>query len=95
VKVRWTSRAENDRAEIMDYIAEDNVRAAIAMDELFDATAARLAEFPMLGQPGRVVGTRELVPHESYPLVYEVNKTDDTVWVLALVHTARRWPPAQ
>jgi addiction module RelE/StbE family toxin len=94
MRVRWTSQAEQDRADIMGYIAEDNVRAAIAMDELFGATAARLAEFPMLGKPGQVAGTRELVPHESYRLVYEINN-DDTVWVLALVHTARRWPPAR
>ena len=36
-------------------------------------------------------GTRELVAHESYRLVYEIDGS--TVWVLALVHTARRWPP--
>jgi plasmid stabilization system protein ParE len=35
-------------------------------------------------------GTRELIPHESYRLVYEVE--GDTVWILALVHTARMWP---
>ena len=38
-------------------------------------------------------GTRELIPHESYRLVYEIEGT--TVWVLALVHTARQWPPAR
>jgi hypothetical protein len=36
-------------------------------------------------------GTRELVPHESYLLVYEV-VIQETVWILALVHTARQWP---
>jgi toxin ParE1/3/4 len=45
----------------------------------------------MLGHIGRVPGTRELIPHESYRLVYEVEA--DTVWILALVHTARQWPP--
>ena len=34
---------------------------------------------------------RELIPHESYRLVYEIER--ETVWVLALVHTARQWPP--
>ena len=28
--------------------------------------------------------------HESYRMIYEVQ--DDTVWILALVHTARLWP---
>ena len=60
------------------------------MDKLFSATAAKLAEHPRLGKPGQVPGTRELIPHESYRLVYEID--NDTVWVLALVHTARLWP---
>jgi toxin ParE1/3/4 len=61
------------------------------MDELFAEAAARLAEYPMLGKPGKISGTRELIPHESYRLVYEID--GDVVWMLALVHTARRWPP--
>ncbi len=36
---------------------------------------------------------RELIPHESYRLVYEID--DDAVWMLALIHTARQWPPMQ
>jgi addiction module RelE/StbE family toxin len=61
------------------------------MDTIFSETAAKLADHPLLGKPGQVPGTRELIPHESYRLVYEVE--GDTVWVLALVHTARLWPP--
>lgn len=95
MKVRWTSQAEQDRADIMAYIAADNVRAAIAMDELFGAAAGRLADFPLLGKPGQIAGTRELIAHESYRLVYEVNEAEETVWVLTLVHTARQWPPTR
>lgn len=76
-----------------DYIAADNPRAASRMDELFSDAAAQLAAHPMLGRPGKIPGTRELVPHESYRLVYEIE--GETVWILTLVHTARRWPPAR
>jgi len=38
----------------MTYIAADNVRAAVAMDELFGSAAARLADFPRLGKTGMV-----------------------------------------
>jgi addiction module RelE/StbE family toxin len=93
VKVVWTPEALQDRIDVWDYIAADNPRAAARMDELFSAAAARLTEHPKLGRPGRIQGTRELIPHESYRLVYEVS--DDTVWMLALVHTARQWPPAR
>lgn len=92
MKVQWTSNAEQDRLDAWAYVMADNPRAAVAMDELFGAAAARLASFPWLGKPGLVAGTHELIPHESYRLVYEVDESADTVWVLALIHTARRWP---
>lgn len=91
MKVFWASAAEQDRADIMDYIGQDNPLAAIRMDGLFEQAAARLAEHPHLGKAGMIAGTRELMAHESYRLVYEVQ--GDAVWVLALVHTARLWPP--
>ena len=93
MKVFWASAAEKDRADIIDYISQDNPLAAIRMDELFAEAAGRLAERPHLGKTGLIPGTRELIPHESYRLVYEVQ--DNTVWILALVHTARMWPPRQ
>ena len=61
------------------------------MDQLFSDAAARLGEQPKLGRKGSIIGTRELIPHESYRLVYEIE--EETVWILALVHTARQWPP--
>jgi toxin ParE1/3/4 len=93
VKVYWTPEAEQDRADIWDHIATDNPRAAARMDILFSRSAARLAEHPMIGKAGKIRGTRELIPHPSYRLVYEVG--EDAVWVLALVHTARLWPPVR
>lgn len=93
MRVFWTLSAEQDRADIVDFIAQDNPLAAIRMDELFGAAVDRLAEHPLMGRPGQVPGTRELIPHESYRLVYEAQA--DTVWILALVHTARPWPPTR
>lgn len=90
MRVIWASAAEQDRADIIDYISQDNPLAAIRMDELFAETAGRLAKHPHLGKAGLISGTRELIPHESYRLVYEVQ--DNTVWILALMHTARMWP---
>jgi toxin ParE1/3/4 len=90
MRLRWTPEAEQDRCEIWDYIANENPRAAARMDELFAIAAARLADFSNLGHVGEIPGTRELIPHESYRLVYEID--GDTLWILALVHTSRRWP---
>lgn len=93
MRVLWTLAAEQDRADIVDYIAQDNPLAAIRIDELFEAAVGRLAEHPLMGPPGKVPGTRELIPHENYRLVYEVQA--DTVWILSLVHVARLWPPTR
>lgn len=77
----------------MGLYCPDNPPAAVRMDELFSNVAARLAAHPKLGKVGKISGTRELIPHESYRLVYEIE--GETVWVLALVHTARLWPPVR
>lgn len=91
MRVLWSPEAIADRLAIWDYLAERNAQAAVRMDALFSGAAERLSRFPEQGRPGIVIGTRELFPHEHYRLVYELE--GDTVWVLALVHTARLWPP--
>lgn len=91
MRVVWSLEAEADRAHIFDFIATQNPSAAVHMDSLFSEAAARLSDNPGLGRTGRVAGTRELIPHQSYCLVYEIEQ--NAVWILALVHTARQWPP--
>ncbi|MEN2989687.1 type II toxin-antitoxin system RelE/ParE family toxin [Tistrella sp. BH-R2-4] len=95
MKPRWIAPARQDRANIIDTIAAENPGAALKMDDLFSDVAKRLSVFPNLGRVGRIPGTRELLPHESYRLVYEVDDAADTVWVIALMHTARQWPPVR
>lgn len=93
MKVRWTAVARQDRANIVDYVGVENPRAALRLDQLFSDAAARFADFPLPEPRGNVPGTRELIPHESYRWVYEVDEAAQIVWVMALVHTARQWPP--
>lgn len=93
MKVVWTPEAERDRAAIWDYLEARDADVALRMDQLFSDAAARLADFTLLGHEGVVPGTRELTPHRSYRLIYEV--AGDVVWILVLIHTARLWPPLQ
>ena len=90
MKLLWAPEAQQDRTDIWDYIDADNPLAAVKMDALFSDAAARLLAHPKQGRPGQIAGTRELVVHESYRLVYEL--ADQSIWILALVHTARQWP---
>ncbi len=93
MRVIWTPDALQDRTDIWDYIATDNPTAAATMDALFSDAANRLRDHPKMGKPGRIAGTRELVVHESYRLVYEIQS--ETIWLLVLIHTARQWPPVK
>ena len=87
----WTPAATQDRDEIYHYIEADNPAAALALDKLFAEKAGRLVDHPRLGRPGRVAGTRELVAHRHYILVYDL--AGDRVRVLRVLHAARQWPP--
>lgn len=87
----WTRPASLDRRKIREHIARDNPTAALALDATISEKAAILAEHPGLGRPGRVVGTRELVAHSNYILIYDV--AGGVVRVLRLLHAARQWPP--
>jgi len=63
------------------------------MSALFGKAASRLADFPYMGKTGPFPGTRELIVHRHYRLVYQVDVGAETVWILALIHGARDWPP--
>ena len=93
MKIVWTPEAEQDRAAIWDYLVARDPAAALRIDQLFSEAVAKLADFPMLGHVGMVAGTRELTPHPSYRIIYEIG--GDTVWILVVIHTARQWPPLQ
>ena len=93
MKVLWAQEALNDRTAIWDYLEERNPLDAAEMDERFSEAAARLAEQPLMGAPGKIAGTRELIPHEHYRLVYELDEEAGIVWIVTLIHTARCWPP--
>lgn len=95
MKVRWSDAARQDRLAIFEFICNEAPMAAVALDQRFSDAAATLVQFPMMGRAGIVPGTRELIPHENYRLVYDVDMDAQTIWILALVHVARLWPPAE
>lgn len=81
-----------DRAAIMDHIAEDNLTAALELDEDFEAHADRACKTPTLYKPGRTKGTREIVVHPNYVMIYQVEPA--AVVILRVLHAAQQWPPA-
>ena len=93
MRVRWTPEALQDRLDVWDHVAAQDPKAAARLDRRFATAIRHLGRFPELGRPGLVAGTREILPHPSYRIVYEVE--DGTLWILAVVHTARLWPPVR
>lgn len=92
MRLFWTPEALDDRRAIYDYIEADNPRAALMLDELFSEKVRQLIDHPGLGRIGRITGTRELVVHKNYILIYDT--TVEQVRVLRVLHAARQWPPA-
>jgi addiction module RelE/StbE family toxin len=90
MKLRWTSTAREDRARIARTIAADSVSAARKLDLRFEQSADRLLTYPELGRPGRLAASREMVVHQNYILVYEVD--GETILILTILHAAQRWP---
>ncbi len=93
MKLIWTEPALADRDHIVRYIAADNRNAAIKIDTLMDETAESLVHTPQKGRLGRVEGTRELVIHRNYILVYGYDIENTTIYVVAVLHSAQQWPP--
>lgn len=91
MKLIWTVPASLDRKHIREHIARDDPAAAIGLDTQFSEKARRLVDYPGLGKPGRVPGTRELLAHKNYILIYDV--IGETVRVLRALHARRQWPP--
>lgn len=86
----WKPAAIADRKRITAYIAEDNPRAAIELGDSLIQKAELLDQPPMIGRVGRVKGTRELVVHPNYILIYRaVGKATE---VLRIKHSAQMWP---
>jgi len=89
--VRWTTPAKEQFVSVYEYIAEENRSAAAhTADQIWESTQL-LGRHPLAGRVGRVEGTRELVI-QGTPLVvaYRVEKSE--VWILAVIHSARKWP---
>jgi addiction module RelE/StbE family toxin len=89
VIIRWTPTALRDLESLHEYVAEDSLPAAAATVERILSGIEALSRHPDMGRKGRVPGTRELMI-TPYILVYRTKGT--ALEVVAIIHSARRWP---
>ncbi len=90
MQVVWTFLARCQLDEIVHYIAQDNIDAALYIDNLICTAAEGLCQFPLKGKVGKVKDTRELVVHSNYILVYKFE--EDTIKIIVVLHAAQQYP---
>ena len=91
MRIRYTPNARDNIAGIHDYIALENPQAARRVITHIRQQTLTLSNYPNIGRPGRVEGSRELVIH-PYPFIVAYRVEVDEVQILAVAHTSRRWP---
>lgn len=91
-RLEWKVQAEEDLIQIAEYIEQDSPDSADKLVADIDAKTLRLREHPNLYRPGRKRGTRELVAHENYIVVYRVLTSEKKIEILRVLHAAQQWP---
>jgi toxin ParE1/3/4 len=91
MEIVWRTSALNDLEALREFITQDNPQAAARVVGAILSGIDRLGRHPGLGRAGRVEGTRELIiANTPYIVAYRV--LGQQIRVLAIIHTARRWP---
>ena len=88
--VIWRASARGQLASIIRFIANESPSAARRLRELIEASVLPAAEHPYLYRPGRVPGTREIVAHPNYIVVYRVMA--ERIEVVAVFHARQEYP---
>jgi len=86
----WRRAARRNLADILGVIATDSPTAARRMKGLIEGAVLPTSEHPYLFKAGRVPGTREIVAHPNYIVVYQVEAT--RIQVVAVLHTRQEYP---
>jgi toxin ParE1/3/4 len=91
VTIIWTRAALRDLNAIASYIGERNPDQVGPIIARITASVSRYSDFPLLGRPSTMVGTREIVvPGLPYIVHYEVR--GEVFAVVRIRHSARRPP---
>lgn len=88
--VKWKESALNDLAEIIDYIEQYNPVASSKLHSQIVHVTENLPQHPYLYRPGRVSGTREIVAHPNYLVIYHINELQ--IEILQVLHARQEYP---
>ena len=87
--IEWRPSARKDLLEIIKYIGKDSSFTAQIFSEKIKEKISVLSEHPELGRIGVVSGTRELVIHSNYAIIYEIRAAK--IEIVRIKHAARTY----
>lgn len=90
LNVVWLDEALSDLTQITSYISDRNPIASRSLNRLIVEQVDLLGEHPLLFRAGRVPGTREIVVHPNYIVVYRLTAT--AVEILNVLHARQAYP---
>lgn len=91
MQINFSQSAIDDLDSILKYIYENNRQASKeVVSHIINRIETMLSFKPSIGRAGRVLGTRELVI-TKYPYVVPYLVKDNTIYILRILHTARKW----
>ena len=89
--LRWSPDAADDLEAIVLHIREASPDTARRIALELYAGIGRLTEYPQMGRPGRVAGTRELaLPGMPWLAIYRVS--GEVIEIVRVLHGRQRWP---
>ncbi|MGQ7848662.1 type II toxin-antitoxin system RelE/ParE family toxin [Granulosicoccus sp. 3-233] len=87
----YSALAEADLYELLEYIAQDNIDAALRVEEAIERTAQLLADNPEIGHPvkSRFPHLRAFIvqPYNDYLLFFQIE--EDGIHIQRILHGAR------
>lgn len=86
----WDLDGADQLFEIIDYIAARDQAAAERLEREIHERIELARKFPGIGRLGRIAGTRELIVHPNYLVIYRVNEA--AIEVLRVLHARQRYP---
>jgi toxin ParE1/3/4 len=86
----WQPKARAQLKAIILYIADRNYPAATRLEASILHHVDHLRALPFIGRAGKLAGTRELVVHPNYILIYRVG--EDVVEIIRVLHAHQQYP---
>jgi len=89
VEIEWSSTAQNDLNEIIDYIAQDSLEFALSFYDQVKEKFENLTEFPKIGRKVPELddpNIREIILR-NYRLIYRI--FEEKIQIVRLIHGSR------